>query len=591
MASSAETGACGDNLLAWQARMVPLMYDAAFHHNLQWPTQACRWGERLETGQGQDRYRVFYSEQTDGTEPPKLASASVDVLKPGVCSADVVAAWQEHGQCAYLRPDKVVFHPGEVSKLRELPQSPNLVITHTDSPDLMVWDMLRQRNRARDKAAARNVPSVPELKLTGHTEDALFPLATTTAGPMVASGGGDYMVLVWDLQDSMETVLSCGGSSPSSSSGSRPKPAPELEARIRLSGHTCTVEDVVFCPGSTTQLVSVGDDQMVAFWDTRASDAPTSTISDAHGRNQDIQCVDWEATSGHMLATGAMDGSLRVWDVRRMGAPEDCLTSFSGQHAGGIIRLEWHPQVSGVLASGGEDRLVNVWRAGAGLQQGAALLFQHTGHHRGKVIDFQWCPGEGEAAPWTMLSASDDSVDEEIGGGSLQVWRMSPLIHLSEEKALARLEPHRGFITNGSGIPPSLAPLPKPEPRPEPEPEPSEDGAPDGDFMGDADKPDAISTGTGAGVGSGSGGATGTPARSVAAGGGAAQRSAGGGARTERLAVARCAGPPRAGRGAGRDGDMSMPPAADDEVGEDEEEEGEGEGGDDDEDTDSMQEP
>eukprot|EP00955_Chlamydomonas_euryale_P089436 364466-Chlamydomonas_euryale.AAC.2 len=36
-------------------------------------------------------------------------------------------------------------------------------------------------------------------------------------------------------------------------------------------------------------------------------------------------------------------------------------------------------------------------------------------------MDFQWCNGEGDAASWTMLSASDDADDEDISGGSLQV--------------------------------------------------------------------------------------------------------------------------------------------------------------------------
>jgi hypothetical protein len=35
---------------------------------------------------------------------------------------------------------------------------------------------------------------VPDLVLIGHDEDALFPLATTPAAPMVASGGNDCMV-------------------------------------------------------------------------------------------------------------------------------------------------------------------------------------------------------------------------------------------------------------------------------------------------------------------------------------------------------------------------------------------------------------
>jgi hypothetical protein len=45
------------------------------------------------------------------------------------------------------------------------------------------------------------------------------------------------------------------------------------------------------------------------------------------------------------------------------------------------------------------------------------LIMQHAGHRRGKVVDFQWCPG----VEWALMSVSDDSADEDVGGGSLQV--------------------------------------------------------------------------------------------------------------------------------------------------------------------------
>uniref|UniRef100_A0A7R9Z3I7 Histone-binding protein RBBP4 N-terminal domain-containing protein n=1 Tax=Chlamydomonas euryale TaxID=1486919 RepID=A0A7R9Z3I7_9CHLO len=260
-----------------------------------------------------------------------------------------------------------------------------------------------------------------------------------------------------------------GGDGGSGGGGGGPGTCPELSPRVRFAGHAYTVEDVVFKPDSCNVLASVGDDHMIAFWDVRTPRAPTSCVCDAHGRNQDIQVVDWCGLDGLSVATGAMDGSLKVWDVRRMSRPCDAVAAFSGQHAGGIIRIEWHPQERGVLASGGEDRLVNVWRVPTATQPapngsgggrggrggaagcgGAALLFQHIGHHRGKVMDFQWCNGEGDAASWTMLSASDDADDEDISGGSLQVWRMSPLIHLHEDAAVELLRPHQDFILGQS---------------------------------------------------------------------------------------------------------------------------------------------
>ncbi len=55
-----------------------------------------------------------------------------------------------------------------------------------------------------------------------------------------------------------------------------------------------------------------------------------------------------------------------------------------------------------------------------------------------KVVDFQWHPSR--ALPWTMLSVSDDAEDEQIGGGSLQIWRINHLIYDDEDKVVAELD-------------------------------------------------------------------------------------------------------------------------------------------------------
>lgn len=69
-------------------------------------------------------------------------------------------------------------------------------------------------------------------------------------------------------------------------------------------------------------------------------------VIDAHGGGgNDVQCVDWEGNehgSTHFIATGAEDGSVRVWDLRRLEGNKSHLASWT-QHKGGIIRLEWNP--------------------------------------------------------------------------------------------------------------------------------------------------------------------------------------------------------------------------------------------------------
>jgi hypothetical protein len=58
-----------------------------------------------------------------------------------------------------------------------------------------------------------------------------------------------------------------------------------------------------------------------------------------------------------------------------------------------------------------------------------------------KVVDFQW--SRDPSLPWTVLSVSDDAADEQIGGGSMQLWRINHLIYHDEDTVVAELEKHR----------------------------------------------------------------------------------------------------------------------------------------------------
>lgn len=70
-----------------------------------------------------------------------------------------------------------------------------------------------------------------------------------------------------------------------------------------MQGHTDTIEDLVWQPGSATELASVGDDFKLLLWDTRAGSAPAAALEKAHGEN-DLHCVDWSSLELHLLVTG-----------------------------------------------------------------------------------------------------------------------------------------------------------------------------------------------------------------------------------------------------------------------------------------------
>lgn len=425
-------------------KLVPYLYDWFTNHNLTWPSLSCRWGPVVSETEHRRLQRVYLSEQTDGSEPNKLVVATADICKPRVAAAEHVAAWSESARSPHISgPVTTILHPGEVNKLREMPARPSIVVTHTDAPELYVWDLDAQPDRtAEEKEKGPHAPSVATLVLEGHTDDAEYALGMCSAQPLVASGGKDTQVLVWNLQDHVSSL----GAGPSSSHG-----APSLLAQTRLEGHSATVEDVVFCPGSATELASVGDDSALLLWDTRAGGAPVLAVPEAHGAI-DVHCVDWSGLRAECVVTGAADGTVKVWDRRR---PDGAVHSFH-HHSAAAMHVEWSPHRAGVFASGGEDRLICVWDldargqdadgpAAAKRQKSALppqLVFQHAGH-RAPVVDFQWNPSD----PWTLLSVSDDV--SEGGGGTVQLWRVSDLVYRPEDEVLQELEQYRDFILTG----------------------------------------------------------------------------------------------------------------------------------------------
>ncbi|EIE23954.1 WD40 repeat-like protein [Coccomyxa subellipsoidea C-169] len=428
-----------DKYGTWKQNL-PIMYDWIMNHNRGWPSQSCRWGEAIEDFKYKKRHYLYLSDRTDpeGTDPNKLSVWTLDVTKPRVAPAESLK-YDEKAKSPNIKPYSTIIHPGEVNKIRECPQHPHIVVTHTDAKELYVWDIEKQPNRATDKLQKL---SIPDLVLVGHEQVAAFALGMSSAKTLVASGGEDQKVRIVPNIDQGESA------GPAKYS----PPAPSLAPRFKLKGHSATIEDVVWRPGSTEELASVGDDYKLLLWDTRAQPGPAAAVEQAHGQ-QDVQCVDWSALQEHMLVTGAADGSVKVWDRRQL---KEAVHTFK-LHDSAIMRVEWAPYKPGVFASGGEDKLIAVWdlerqdkMPGGGEEAGPdakkartigaslppQLMFHHAGH-RSQVVDFQWHPTD----PYTMVSVSDAGA-----GGTLQVWRISDLIWRPIDEVLRELEEHRDYI-------------------------------------------------------------------------------------------------------------------------------------------------
>ncbi|CAI0387984.1 unnamed protein product [Linum tenue] len=451
----------------WKS-LVPVLYDWLANHNLVWPSLSCRWGPQLEQATYKNRQRLYLSEQarssssvlgffstTDGSVPNTLVIANCEVVKPRVAAAEHISQFNEEARSPFVKKYKTIIHPGEVNRIRELPQNSRIVATHTDSPDVLIWDVETQPNRHAVLGASN---SRPDLILTGHQENAEFALAMCPTEPFVLSGGKDKSVVLWSIQDHITSSASdpASGKSPGSGGGSIIKrdgndkavDGPTVGPRGIYQGHDDTVEDVAFSPSSAQEFCSVGDDSCLILWDARVGTSPVIKVEKA--QNADLHSVDWSPHDSNFILTGSADNSVCMFDRRSLtsNGVGSHVHKFEG-HKAAVLCVQWCPDKASVFGSSAEDGLLNIWdyeqigKETDAKAPGApaGLFFQHAGH-RDKVVDFHWNTHD----PWTIVSVSDDC-ETSGGGGTLQIWRMSDLLYRPEEEVLEELQTFKTHVS------------------------------------------------------------------------------------------------------------------------------------------------
>ena len=278
---------------------------------------------------------------------PKCTHSSL--IGKGIKESDVVIS-------------KSIVHPGEVNKMKTCPQHRHILATHSDGPHIYLWNMQTQEHTVINNNAAA---AVPDLILEGHEDVSEFALSFCDVGPLIASGGKDNKVLVWNIED-YESSLASGVKS-------------SLSHTHALIGHTSVVEDVQFQPGNKNILASGGDDKACRVWDLRSGAHETNTVLFA----DDVNAISWNPLNVRQFLVGSSDGRISVIDTRRHG--REMINSIAAEQ-GPIQHLSWalHNTEEGqYFASSGETKVINVWDANEltqGKKRAAEPVFRHYGH-------------------------------------------------------------------------------------------------------------------------------------------------------------------------------------------------------------------
>lgn len=125
----------------------------------------------------------------------------------------------------------------------------------------------------------------------------------------------------------------------------------------QICKHTDSIEDIQFSPVEPDVLATCSVDKTVRIFDLRTPFKNVSELKiDAHGC--DVNVISWNKRAPNLLASGADDGSFKVWDLRYVGKP--AITNIHW-HADAITSIEWQPHDEWTLCVGSADNRLSIW--------------------------------------------------------------------------------------------------------------------------------------------------------------------------------------------------------------------------------------
>lgn len=242
-------------------------------------------------------------------------------------------------------------------------------------------------------------------RLLGHSHW-VGALAFNPAGQLLASGGNDQTVRLWDVETGKcVKVLAQRGSyvhAVSFSADGRFLAFPDVDSCVCvwnviedgtafcLRGHSMFVTSIAFHPQGRW-LVSSGFDGGVLVWDL--ADGESKQLGQFQG------AIAWDAkfsNDGQLVAVAGSEGLVRIWDW----ASGELLHELASG-LGFVMALKFVPG-SPLLAAAGADGAIRLWNSDTGILQKCLL------GHRARVHELIWVAAHGHRQEPMLVSGGID---------------------------------------------------------------------------------------------------------------------------------------------------------------------------------------
>ena len=329
---------------------------------------------------------------------PNRAIVSLAKLSPDFARWHEVRLIASEARAAGLSK-VLVGHDGAVTVGATLPSG--ALVTGGDDHKLRVWG-----------------PSGSPRVLAGHGAE-IVDLATSADGAWLVTGGKDRAVRLWSTtgpdarvlvqlaQPAVRVAIAADGHAVAS------RAKGDLVRLTDVASTTTTPvsdvpsedADLAFAPSGKLLAFSVGGRLML-----REEGAPPRVLA-APGKPVTVSTF---GDKGDVLATGSVDGTVRLWDVAK-GSFRD----LEG-HTGAVVALAFAP--GGALVSASTDRTLRVWDAA----KGTVRVLQG---HKGDVLSLRLSPDGARAVTasadhtvrvWNLADGSSDELHgfDDVAAGA-----------------------------------------------------------------------------------------------------------------------------------------------------------------------------